>query len=317
MGTTSKPRAGSLQFWPRKRARKFLPSVNWQAIKADSFKLLGFIAYKVGMTSCAVKDSTSNSLTKDKQIMIPVTILELPSMKIFSVRFYKHKKVMKEILAEGAEKELKKKVKLSKKKPEKIEDVKDYDDVRVIVYSLVKKTGIKKTPDLIEIALGGSLDEKINFIKDNLGKEILASEILKEVNLVDVRGLTKGKGLQGPVKRFGISLRQHKSEKGVRKAGSIGPWHPAYVTFRVPMAGQLGMFSRINYNSKVISLGKISEKDINPERGWKNFGKIKTEYLIVDGSVQGPSKRVVLITLPLRPTKKQQKKNYELLEIEK
>jgi len=128
----SKPRAGSLQFWPHKKARKFLPSVNWKAIKSDS-SLLGFIAYKVGMSSCIVKNLTENALNKDKRIPIPVTILEVPPMKIFSVRFYKEGKVMKEILAENLEKELKRKVKLPKKKKtsEKIDNIKDYDDVRI------------------------------------------------------------------------------------------------------------------------------------------------------------------------------------------
>ena len=196
-------------------------------------------------------------------------------MRILSVRFYKSGKVMSELLSENLDKELKKRLKLPKKKPGKIEDIKDYDDIRVIVYSSVKNSGIKKTPDIAEIALSGSLEEKVNFVKDKLGKEILASEVLKDEKLVDIRGLTKGKGIQGPVRRFGISLRQSKSEKGRRKVGSIGPWHPAHVTFRVPMAGQLGMFTRAKYNSKIITMGRISEKDINPKQGWKNYGRIR------------------------------------------
>ena len=80
-------RAGSLQFWPRKRARKILPSVNWKAINSDSL-LLGFIGYKVGMSSCVVKDNTEKSLTKDKRIVVPVSIVEVPSIKIFSIRFF-------------------------------------------------------------------------------------------------------------------------------------------------------------------------------------------------------------------------------------
>jgi large subunit ribosomal protein L3 len=317
----SKPRAGSLQFWPRKRAGKFLPSVNWKAISNSSnSKLLGFIAYKVGMSSCVIKDNTPDSLTKDKRVAVPATTLEVPPMKIFSVRLYKDGKVMTEILADNLDKELKRKVRLSREKKErevlkKIDEAKDYDDIKIIVYSMVKQTGIKKTPDLIEIALGGSLDEKIEFIKEKLNKEILASEILKNIGLIDIRGLTKGRGISGPVKRFGIKLRQHKSEKGVRKVGSIGPWHPARVSFRVPMAGQLGMFSRVHYNIRIILLGKITEKDINPKSGWKKYGRIRTEYIVVQGSVQGPAKRQLLLTLPLRPTKKQEKKNYEFLEL--
>ena len=100
MPTRKSPRKGSLQFWPRKRANKFLPRVNWSAI--DSGKnLQGFICYKAGMISVSVKDDTPDSMTKGKKIVVPATILECPSMKIFSVRFYKNGNVIKDMLAEN------------------------------------------------------------------------------------------------------------------------------------------------------------------------------------------------------------------------
>ena len=308
------PRSGSLQFWPRKRASKFLPSVNWSTIKKDSTKgLRGFIAYKAGMASGFVLDNTPDSMTKGKKIAVPLTILECPKAKIFSVRFYKNGKVMKEILSKNLDKELKRKIKLPKKEHENIENVKEYDDVRVIIYSLAKQTGIKKTPDMSEVSIVGNLDEKLNFIKNNLHKEISALDVFEKGKLVDVRGLTKGKGLQGPVKRFGITLKSHKSEKGQRRPGSLGPWHPARVTFRAPMAGQLGMFTRVVYNNTLIDLGN-SEK--SPYlKNIKNFGNVKTDYLLVRGSVPGPSKRQLLITPSFRETKKQAKKNLQLIEI--
>lgn len=310
MPTRKSPRKGSLQFWPRKRAAKFLPRVNWSSIETDK-KLKGFICYKAGMMSAAVKDASPDSMTKDKQITIPVTILECPPMKILSVRFYKDGKVAKEVLAEGLDKELKKKIKLPKS-VKKLEDVKvDYDDVKVICYSVVKKTGLKKKPDLVEIGLNGSVEEKINFVKENAGKEIFVGDVFENNQLVDFRGLTKGKGLVGPVKRFGITLKSHKSEKGQRRPGSLGPWHPARVTFRVPMAGQLGMFTRCVYNSKIIDLGKSEGKFKNI----KNYGDVKTDYIIVKGSVQGPSKRQLVATCPLRETKKTKKQNFELVEL--
>ncbi len=307
----AKPRAGSLQFWPRKRGKKFLPRVNWGAINSNS-SLLGFIGYKVGMASCEVKDNTPDSRTEGKRIFIPVTILEIPKMKIFSVRFYKNNNVIKDIVNNNLDKELKRKLKIGKKRKSKIEEVKDYEDVSVIVYSKVKNTNIKKVPDLTEVGLGGEKGEKIKWIKENLDKEISISDLFNDNELVDFRGLTKGKGVQGPVKRFGIKLRAHKSEKGRRKVGSIGPWHPARVTFRVPMAGQTGFQNRIKYNSHIIKIGGGKE-DINPEEGWKHYGKINTNYLIVKGSVQGPKKRPLLLTKPLRPTKKMDKQKYEFL----
>ncbi len=311
MPTRKSPRKGSLQFWPRKRAEKFLPSVNWSAIKSDSKKILkGFIGYKAGMTSITVKDITPNSLTKDKKIVQPVTIIECPPMKILSVRFYKNGKVATEVLSESTEKELRKKVKLPKK-TKKIEDVKkdDFDDIKIIAYSEAKKTEIKKTPDISEIGLSGSYDEKFNFAKENVGKEISILGNFDKGELVDIRGITKGKGFQGPVKRFGLNLKVHKTEKGVRRPGSIGPWNPSRTTFRAPMAGQIGLFTRVVYNSKIIDAGKSEGKFSN----LKNYGKVNTDYILVRGSVQGPAKRQLLLTRALRETKKQKKKEYELL----
>jgi large subunit ribosomal protein L3 len=309
MAAPKSPRRGSLQYWPRKRAKKYLPSPNWKAIKSDSTKIKGFICYKAGMASAFVKDESADSMTKGKKIVVPVTIIECPPLKIFSIRFYKNGKVAKDVLAENLDKELKKKLKLSKKS-KKVELGGDYEDVRIICYSSVKKTGIKKTPDMSEIAISGSYEDKINFIKENIGKEISVSSIFEKGKLVDFRGLTKGKGLVGPVKRFGITLKQHKSEKGRRKA-TLGSFHPGRTTFRAPLAGQLGMFTRVSYNNKILDVGKAEGKF----NGIKNFGDIKTDYMVVTGSVQGPAKRQLLITAPLRETKKQKKKNYELLEI--
>ena len=308
----SQPRSGSLQYWPRKRAAKILPSVNWKAISSEKQGLLGFICYKVGMASALIRDHTEHSLTKSQKIAIPVTILEAPSLKILSVRFYQNNQIIKEIFL-GGEKELKKKIKLSKKQPGKIE-CEDYDFIKIIVYSLVKKTSIKKTPDISEIGLSGSKEEQLTFVKENANKEISIGDVFKE-GLVDVRGVTKGKGTQGPVKRFGVSLRSHKAEKGVRKVGSIGPWHPARVTFRVAMAGQMGFFTRSSYNHKILSINKISDKNINPKSGFQNYGNIKTDYIILHGSVTGPKKRQLLLTSPLRSAKKQTKKNFEFLEL--
>jgi len=71
------------------------------------------------------------------------------------------------------------------------------------------------------------------------------------------------------------------------------------------------LFTRVIYNNKIIDLGKAEEKF----KGIKNYGNIRTNYLILNGSIQGPSKRQLILTAPLRKTKKQEKKNFELLEL--
>ena len=75
------------------------------------------------------------------------------------------------------------------------------------------------------------------------------------------------------------------------------------------------MFTRIVYNSKIILMGKIDGESKKEFSNIKNYGNVKTEYIIVKGSVQGPSKRQLLITSPLRETKKTIKRNYEFLEL--
>ena len=102
-------RKGSLQFYPRVRAKKILPRVNWDALKKDS-GLLGFIGYKVGMMSAFVKDNGAHSLTKGQRITIPVSIIECPIMKILAVRFYKDNLAIGDVLNEVLDKELKRKI---------------------------------------------------------------------------------------------------------------------------------------------------------------------------------------------------------------
>jgi len=308
-------RSGSLQVWPRCRARKILPNANWNGLPVQKkVGLLGFIGYKVGMISVFAKDNTPDSMTKGKKIVVPATILECPDLRIFSVRFYKDSKVLKEVIVHFEE-ELKRKMKKPKEiKPSNINEIKDFDDVRVLVFSEVKKIGIKKSPDLIEIALSGNKEEKLNFIKERLNKGIKISEVFPE-GILDTHAVTKAYGTMGPVKRFGIGLKFHKSEKGVRRPGTLGPWHPSRVTFRVSNMGQTGFHTRVSYNSLVLQVGKISEKNINRPGGFINYGNIKTEYIILKGSVQGTEKRPVLMTIAQRPTRNTAKQKLEVLEL--
>ncbi len=306
-------RSGSLQFYPRVRAKKVIPSVNWKPVSKEGVGLMGFIGYKVGMISIWAKDNTENSLTKNKGIAIPATIVECPIMKIYSVRFYKNGKVMRDVVVSN-DKDLKKSVKISKKLGD-LENIDGYEDVRVILYSNVKKTVVDKNKtDLIEVGVSGSVEEKLNFIKEKIGKEISVNEVFNE-GLVDIRAVTKGYGTQGPMKRFGIALKSHKSEKGRRRPGSLAPWHPCRVTFRAPQAGQTGYHSRIVYNKLILETGKISEKDINQKSGFKHYGVVKTDYMILKGSIPGPKKRGIMITTAIRPTKYQVKKKFEVLEL--
>ena len=162
MPQSRKPRSGSMQYWPRKRAKE-IRIRSWA--KSNDSKMLGFMGYKVGMTHLIVNDNRPNSLTKNTEISFPVTIIECPSIKIASIRFYKNTtnglKAFSEVWADNLDKELKRAI-IIPKSTKKIEDVKDYDDIKLIANTQPRLTGIgKKKPDLSEIAIGGK-KEAIN-----------------------------------------------------------------------------------------------------------------------------------------------------------
>lgn len=306
-------RKGSLQIYPRVRAKNIIPRANWDYVSRKEKGLMGFIGYKVGMVSLWVKDNTEHSMTKNKRISIPATIVECPTLRIYSVRFYKNGQVMNELVVSN-DKSLKKRVKVPKIKKELVK-IEGADDLRVIVYSNTKSISVdKKVPDVIEIGLSGSFDDKFNFVKENLEKDISVLDVFKE-GLVDVRAVSKGYGTQGPVKRFGIGLKNQKSEKGRRRPGSLGPWHPARVTFRVSQAGQTGYHSRIDQNKLIVLVGKTADKDINKSGGFEHYGNVKTDYVLLKGSIPGPEKRGILMTVSGRPTKSAAKEKYQVLEI--
>jgi large subunit ribosomal protein L3 len=50
---------------------------------------------------------------------------------------------------------------------------------------------------------------------------------------------------------------------------------------------------------------KIGEKgeEVTPKGGLKNYGVIKSNYLLLEGSVPGPKKRLIRLRAAIRPPK--------------
>ena len=303
-----RPRKGSLQYWPRKRSKRQYARVrSWSKIQDP--KVLGFAGYKVGMAHAMIVDNKKTSMTKGQEIFCPLTIIECPPLKTASIRFYKKTtnglKLACEIFSENLDKELERKITIPKKINNKIEDVKEFDDVTLLVYTQPKLTGIgKKKPELFEIALGGNKEEKINYAKEKFGKEINVNDALVEGQQLDVHAVTKGKGFQGAVKRFGISLRSHKSEKGRRAPGSLGAWNAqAHMMWRVAHAGKMGYHLRTEYNKWLLKIGNKPD-EINTNSGFLNYGVVKNSYILIKGSIAGSKKRLIRFNFPIRANKK-------------
>lgn len=319
MPTTRRPRFGSLAYSPRKKAKREIARVrSWADLKEA--KLLGFAGYKVGMCHLMIADNNPNSMTKGETIFCPATIIECPPLKAASIRFYKKTtygmKAVSDVLAENLDKDLERKITIPKNKKKKIEDVKEFDDLTLVIYTQPKLTGIgKKKPELFEIAIGGKKEGKLNYAKNVLGKEINVTDVFKEGNQIDIHAITKGKGLQGPVKRFGIGLRSHKSEKSRRNPGSLGGWRgQVNIMWRVPHAGQTGYSQRTELNKWLLKIGNKGE-EVNPKGGFLSYGVIKNPYVMVKGSVAGPKKRLIRFNFAIRPNRKIPKEAPTIKEI--
>jgi large subunit ribosomal protein L3 len=309
-----------MQFWPRKRSRHSLARVRSWA-KESKAKLQGFIGYKAGMTHLMVVDNRAKALTKGEQIFMPATIIECPPITVCGVSFYKKSlyglSKVASVLAQKLDKQVGKQFPVPKKNTKTIEDIKEFDDLRLLVHSNPKDTNVgAKKPKLIEVALGGSKDDKLKLAKELLGKEVKVSDVFDKGNYVDIHGITIGKGFQGTVKRYGVPIRQHKAEKTKRGIATLGGWTPKRIEFSVPNPGKMGYHLRTEYNKQILKVGANPE-DVNRNGGINHYGTLKNTYLLVKGSVVGPQRRAVLLMQGIRQNKKAIKDAPEVVYIHK
>jgi len=299
-------RKGSLEFWPHRRAKRQLPRIrSWPKIAEPI--LLGLVAYKVGMIHIGMIDDTE-SPSKGSEVVRAATLLELPKIYLYGARLYK-KREYKEPAAEFYTPELAPKVGIKKIKnsAEKLEEIKKdlskYTDITALLFADPSNLGFgKKKISRFEVPIGSdSLEKKMEFIIGHIGKEIRAKELLKEGEYIDVTSITKGKGWAGVIKRFGVARQVRKATGKVRHVGTLGPWHPPKVLYTVPHAGHMGYNYRTELNKRILKLGVASEaKSVNVKGGFLNYGVVKSDFILVDGSIPGSAKRLVRIRKALR-----------------
>ncbi|MCX6771596.1 MAG: 50S ribosomal protein L3 [Candidatus Micrarchaeota archaeon] len=297
MGKRSGHKRGSMAFRPRKRALSQVPNVRaWP--QTSEKKLCGFAGYKAGMTHITYIDDTE-SPSKGSEVFASATVIECPPMTVYGVRGYKAGQVVADIIT--PDEKILKFLGTSKKKDGKF-SASDVSEIFVLTYSRPDMTGMgKKTPERMEIAVGGKdVAEKLEFALSLLGKEVKASEVFKQGEFIDTIAITKGKGWQGTVKKFGTAQQRRKATGKRRHIGSLGAWHPGYVHYTVPRPGQMGYHKRTEVNKRIMKMGAPAE--INPSGGFTHFGVLKNEYLMIKGSVAGPQKRLIRLRHAVRIT---------------
>jgi large subunit ribosomal protein L3 len=299
MPKRTRPRRGSLQYWPRTRAKRIFP--RFRIPSSNEIKIEGFAGWKAGMSHVQYTDTNSKSPTYGKTITSSVTILDVPELFVAGIKYYANtaegKKSMGQVLAK-LPKDIEKNIKAGSSKNI---DRGKASDARLIVATQPTKSGMaKRKSDIFELPLSGAdTKKKIEYAESLLGKEISAKDIFRVGEYIDVSAVTKGHGYKGPVKRYGIRIQTRKDKQMHRHVGSLGPTTPRRVMWQVPQAGQYGFFSRTEYNKRIILVGD-DPKTITPKGGFLGYGLVPKSFIVVEGSVPGHKKRLVMMRKSVR-----------------
>jgi len=338
------PRYGSLGFLPRKRCSHHHGRV--KAFPKDDAStachLTAFMGYKAGMTHIMRESNKPGAKIHKKEVVEAVTIIETPPMYAVGLVGYVETPrglrtlttIWAQHLQESAKRIFYKNWYHSKKKAfsrytERIsaDGNKDIETelnrmkkfcsvVRLLCHTDIKKVGLRqRKAHMMEIQINGGADvsAKVDWGYGLFEKKIPVDTIFSKDDMIDVIGVTKGKGFEGVTTRWGVTRLPRKTHRGLRKVGCIGAWHPARVKFQVARAGQNGYHHRTEMNKKIYKIGSattnadgtknwnamtdsdLTEKTINPMGGFPHYGMVDEDFIMIKGCCVGTKKRVITL----------------------
>jgi len=330
------PRHGSLGFLPRKRAARHRGKVKAYP-KDDQSKpvhMTAFLGYKAGMSHVVRDMDRPGSKMHKKEVVEAVTVIETPPMVVVGVVGYVETPrglrtlttVWAEHLSEEVRRRFYKNWYHSKKKAftkyaqkyadgaksveRELERIKKYCTVvRVIAHSQVRKVNIgQKKAHIMEVQLnGGTIAQKVDWAREHFEKTVDVSSIFEQDEMIDVIGVTKGKGFEGVTHRWGTKKLPRKTHKGLRKVACIGAWHPSRVMYSVARAGQNGYHHRTEINKKVYRIAcgadtksasteyDLTTKSITPMGGFPHYGVVNQDFVMIKGACVGVRRRVLTL----------------------
>jgi large subunit ribosomal protein L3 len=248
--------------------------------------------------------------------MVPVTVIEVPSMKVAAIRAYSRdtygKHAFTEVWADQLDTVLGRRITLpkdyngedAKKKLTDAISAGTVAEIYAVTYTQpAALSGVpKKVPDLMEIKVGGAdIKKQMDFALGLLGKEVTLNNVVQTGAYADITAITTGKGTQGAVKRWGIALRKRKHAVGgkERHIGTLGPWNPHHVRWQVPQIGQMGFQQRTEFNKRILKFSE-NASEVTPAGGFLHYGVLKNPYVLIKGSIPGPVKRLIRIRPAMR-----------------
>ncbi|XP_050823239.1 60S ribosomal protein L3-like isoform X3 [Gopherus flavomarginatus] len=188
--------------------------------------------------------------------------------------------------------------------------------IRVIVHTQMKLLPLRqKKAHVMEIQLnGGTVADKVDWAHEKLEKQVSVHAVFSQNEMIDVIGVTKGRGMKGVTSRWHAKKLPRKTHKGLRKVACIGAWHPARVGYSIARAGQKGYHHRTELNKKIYRIGRgihvqdgkivknnaatnydVTEKTITPLGGFPHYGAVNNDFVMLKGCVMGTKKRVLTL----------------------
>lgn len=332
------PRCGSLGYSPRKRCRRGRGKCK-SFPRDDASKpphLTAFMGFKAGMTHIVREVDKPGSKLHKKETCEPVTIIEAPPMVVVGVVGYAvtHRglRSLATVWAEHLDEQVKRRFyknwykakrkafsRYAKKYSAEGGVSADLDAIRknCAVVRVLAHTQVTKVPGLhqkkahlmeIQVNGGKSAADKVDFAVGLFEKEVTVDQVFSKDEMIDTIAITRGRGTEGVVTRWGVTRLPRKTHRGLRKVACVGAWHPAQLQWSVARAGQMGFHHRTDANKKVYALGKKgteshgaatefdpTPKPITPMGGFPHYGVVNEDFLMIKGSVAGTKKRPITL----------------------
>uniref|UniRef100_A0A2K6GV87 60S ribosomal protein L3 n=1 Tax=Propithecus coquereli TaxID=379532 RepID=A0A2K6GV87_PROCO len=301
-GSFSAPRHGSLGFLPRKRSSRHRGKVK-SFPKDDPSKpvhLTAFLGYKAGMTHIVREVDRPGSKVNKKEVVEAVTIVETPPMVVVGIVGYvetpRGLRTFKTIFAEHISDECKRRFyknwHKSKKKAftkycKKWQDEdgkkqleKDFSSmkkycqvIRIIAHTQMRLLPLRqKKAHLMEIQVnGGTVAEKLDWARERLEQQVPVNQVFGQDEMIDVIGVTKGKGYKGELRNCGTIpvafLLRTALWPGL---AGVGGW------------GDLNLEESFPQNDSLFG-------------GFVHYGEVTNDFVMLKGCVVGTKKRVLTL----------------------